>query len=1572
MVNRFVSLPKPLQAAMVLAGGGGIVAALYYLLSGRMLFVLLIAVVLVTVLLLVYRAILKSGRKRKAARMEKSIAAHSAAAPAAASAPAARARLDDMRKSFEDGVAKFRAVGKNLYELPWYVMVGESGSGKTEAIRHCNIGFPPGLQDRLQGVGGTLNMNWWFTDNAVLLDTAGRLMFEDTATAEWREFLKLLIANRANCPINGMLLVIPADSLIKDTAEEIEKKGSRIAQQLDHIQRELGVRFPVFVVVTKCDLVNGFREFFDNLRDPQLQHQILGWSNPDSLDQPFDPSKIDQHIETVRARLYRRRGRLLMDPPHGPEGTERRTDLVDSLYSFPEGLSRIVPRLKRYLEMVFVAGAWSARPLFLRGIYFTSSMREGSALDADLSEMLGVPVESLPEGKIWAEDRAYFLRDLFVNKIFKEQGLVTSATNARRSQRRRRAAVMAAGFVAVVALFALTWLGARSLAQSIGRNRDYWQAAAREENWESGNRWNPIISQEFRGSTEYVYEGDRELEVAGEKIKLADFHARLLAQAGQETRIPWVFRFAAKLGQSINADRVRAHRRVFESSVLQPLADAGRHKMSAENNAEHPWTPAATGSLVQLLQAETKLQKPDRQGKFMLEPLLSLVLSQQQRARLSDDQLGKFQQSLDWSFDNDVFDGDDRGWGWLCRSLNAGREQAHKAVFVSGGEAAGAGLNRFIDHWSNLTDRGGDEATLLKLLEESFPALAQDLLAYQKAESALLRTSDDVLHANAAVGPVNLDEWTLASDAWRDVRFAELQSAKAKLDDRLKKLRGELAKVEEIVTVRPGQGNWLGRAYQEVFTQLAERKKKTFDVLLEALPAAADQSTGSQGQWLGEVRAALEEAQQTIESRIRRPELEATLAKLDEEFFTTMPVNEDLRDTVVSLLTSDAAQSASMGASTTVGGEADGSSPQVAALLRRAGLADSLREKKAWTVLEARYAIYALADDQISKVDTSVKADSLPATIAQVDEGIARTRSAAENIWHEHRKVLAPAEQSPIASMGDFVDFALDRVAKRGRIYHILYALLTADRPTGESILKQVATTAKSMDIPKIPALPMTNTDTDGSGAVIVQYHPAAAKLVLQGWLAVGPYLSANEKDKTLFVLQADKLADLYEQWNLACKQYAADYLKFWVQTVPGYLDVEADKDWPGFRTRLQTASMQIRPVRASLRNVCEIIINALTHLRPLAPKTVGEEFAKAIENLTEARQKLDGIYWGNDAQEVLDTWLNLPDDVTYVREAILALSPNKFMSRYIPFIAEGDDPVVKKYMLDIVTKGLSVLAEQSQRDGRKGWGQLKSNYAAFPLLRPDPAGGGAELTAKQIGQAQRLLAQIGYRSEKTASVGQTARTIGEGGTTGYSAVDAKLLLLRELQLTGAEKTLLGKLGKVAFCLPSMETAQAELFAPPLAQQPSKSFFHYWAGGVQLKQGSVTGRRIGVFSEGIEQLGKIKYGLGAPPAAVQVFRFPGANPAEAPNREVVLEGPWAALRLLHPGRAKGKQDVGATHEWKIEDRSDDGLTWRVQLTIDAGRPDSERTILLGLRFQAELPRIEDWPTESDFTAATAP
>src|SRR6266481_5177614 len=575
------SIPKPIKIGVLyLSVFVGVMAIFKYAnLDQTTKTFLTVLLVLLAVITGIYFAWKAFNQKQQNKQFGGDISQHSSATPRGVSDPGQRARLDDLRTKFDSGIQACRSRGKNLYSLPWYAMVGEPGSGKTEAVRHSNVGFPPGMQDEFQGVRGTINMNWLFTNHAVLLDTAGRLMFEEVKpgeTSEWKEFLNLLKKNRPNCPINGLFLVIPSDSLIKDSADSIQKKAGKIAQQLDVIQRVLDVRFPVFIAVTKCDKINGFREFFDTLTDPQLQHQMMGWSNPDPLDEPFKPEMVDKHLEQVAARLRRRRLGLLRDRvPENPAG--RRTDEVDSLYALPHSLSLLSSRLRQYLETIFVAGEWSAKPLFLRGIYFSSSMREGSALDQDLAEAIGVPVDDLPEGKVWERERAFFLRDLFIEKVFREKGLVTRATDTRSMLRTQKILLYGFGFASLAIFSVLAWFAMGSLRGSVKDQGDYWHLVS-SGGWDNKYWKQSLVPMRGDGSFASAI-STNVLVVDNKPVTLGEFHVKLQDLAEKPLKKNFMF---PGLADKYNQTSHRAQRIVFEGGVVRPLLDAARQKMSRD------------------------------------------------------------------------------------------------------------------------------------------------------------------------------------------------------------------------------------------------------------------------------------------------------------------------------------------------------------------------------------------------------------------------------------------------------------------------------------------------------------------------------------------------------------------------------------------------------------------------------------------------------------------------------------------------------------------------------------------------------------------------------------------------------------------------------------------------------------------------------------------------------------------------------------------------------------------------------------------------------------------------------
>lgn len=647
--SAILRLPRRAQL-VVLIGACVVLAAVAGAAAGLAAMVTVLAgSALVIGAVLAWRAWLARRDERRASPFAGMLAG-SAAGPSRIAEPARRARLDELRRSFESGIEKFRSAGKSLYSVPWYVLVGEPGSGKTEAVRHCGVGFPPGLHEELQGAGGTLNMSWWFTNQAVILDTAGRLLFEDVepgSTSEWQEFLKLLRRSRPNCPVNGLLLVIPADSLIRDSDEAIDAKATRLAAQLDNIQKQLGVRFPAYVVVTKSDLINGFREFFDRADDPRAANQILGWSNPDTLDAPFRPELVDEHLRTVEQRLTRRRMGLLIDPVHTDDPRKRRLDQVDALFAFPESMSRLAPRLRRYLQRMFVAGEWSARPLFLRGIYFTSALREGAALDADLAAALNLPLDRIPEGRIWERERALFLKDLFLHKVFAEKGLVTRAADTAGLLRARAVALLGAGAATLLIVGALTWVGARGLQRSAVEPARRWAEIARvidEARSPSVIPGRPpyrlpIVSKAIISDEDFKYRGDagpdaaplQSLPIDDKHKRIGAFHGALAETAAERIAVPAVFRPAALIvgdagGNLLASRRAAAARAAFEASVVRPLVEAAVVRLLADAEQNDPWSPESTGALAQLIRVEIARRAAPPSPALELDPLLRFAL----------------------------------------------------------------------------------------------------------------------------------------------------------------------------------------------------------------------------------------------------------------------------------------------------------------------------------------------------------------------------------------------------------------------------------------------------------------------------------------------------------------------------------------------------------------------------------------------------------------------------------------------------------------------------------------------------------------------------------------------------------------------------------------------------------------------------------------------------------------------------------------------------------------------------------------------------------------------------------
>jgi len=138
-----------------------------------------VRVVLIVLMFIVWAGtnlLLDWRRRRRDAALAEGVAATPADPAALASAEEAAALQDKLATALTL-LRKARGTKGYLYEQPWYVIIGPPGAGKTTALLNAGLRFPLAAemgQNAVAGVGGTRLCEWWFAEDAVLIDTAGR------------------------------------------------------------------------------------------------------------------------------------------------------------------------------------------------------------------------------------------------------------------------------------------------------------------------------------------------------------------------------------------------------------------------------------------------------------------------------------------------------------------------------------------------------------------------------------------------------------------------------------------------------------------------------------------------------------------------------------------------------------------------------------------------------------------------------------------------------------------------------------------------------------------------------------------------------------------------------------------------------------------------------------------------------------------------------------------------------------------------------------------------------------------------------------------------------------------------------------------------------------------------------------------------------------------------------------------------------------------------------------------------------------------------------------------------------
>lgn len=330
----------------------------------------------------------------------------------------------ELRTSFRRALRLLKTcvTGRDYrYRAPWYLLAGESKSGKTSLLE--SNGLKESVKELVDRSGRRLN--WYFFDDGVVMDVAGDFVLRKDGTANhrgWNTIMRLLQKHRPQRPLDGLVLTIPCTDLMSEgelphqRRFELEQKATSLYQKLWQAQRILGMRLPIYILVTKCDEIIGFSSFCKQLPE-KLHTQMFGWSNPSMIETAYRPELVDLAFESIHKHLSWLQFEIFAE----------RDDIedADDLFLLPPALQSMRDALGAYLDCLFKQSAYHESYIF-RGVYFCGESGISTAGPLELERMneLPITVDTLPTAKPAAVPRKpVFLADLFKEKIFSESSL---------------------------------------------------------------------------------------------------------------------------------------------------------------------------------------------------------------------------------------------------------------------------------------------------------------------------------------------------------------------------------------------------------------------------------------------------------------------------------------------------------------------------------------------------------------------------------------------------------------------------------------------------------------------------------------------------------------------------------------------------------------------------------------------------------------------------------------------------------------------------------------------------------------------------------------------------------------------------------------------------------------------------------------------------------------------------------------------------------------------------------------------------------------------------------------------
>lgn len=433
--------------------------------------------ILVIAALFVFWVIYRLIMQIKAGNTEKQLVEQLVANDADQVAMASADEVDMLRKGFEEALTvlkqsrtEAKSGSQYIYQLPWYAIIGAPGSGKTTALINSGLHFP--LAEKLgkhaiKGVSGTRNCDWWFADDAVFLDTAGRYTTQESHqavdAAGWAGFLNLIKKHRPLRPLNGVIVATSISDLLQQSESERLEHAKAIRNRINELYQQLGIRLPVYLLFTKADLVAGFSDFFADF-SAETRAQVWGETFSATTlqgDHDLVAQFGDAYAELLQRLQMRTLGRI-----QDERDMQRRSAILD----FPQQMALLKPAMLDFLQATFAVNRYE-QAVLLRGVYFTSGTQEGTPIDRVLGILAGAFRLDRQAAPMYSgQGKSFFLTRLLKDVLFPEAELAGQDPKlAKRTRLLQMGAYIGSGllFLLVIGLWTASYFNNQAMLDKV-------------------------------------------------------------------------------------------------------------------------------------------------------------------------------------------------------------------------------------------------------------------------------------------------------------------------------------------------------------------------------------------------------------------------------------------------------------------------------------------------------------------------------------------------------------------------------------------------------------------------------------------------------------------------------------------------------------------------------------------------------------------------------------------------------------------------------------------------------------------------------------------------------------------------------------------------------------------------------------------------------------------------------------------------------------------------------------------------------------------------------------------------